>query len=52
MVCAEDLGDYFRVPADSRDLNYGVFVDKGDLEITESVDYNSHNTVRLDVNVY
>ena len=49
MVCAEDLGDYFRVPADTRDLNYGSFVDKGDLEITESIDYNSHNTVRLDV---
>lgn len=48
MVCAEDLGDYYRVPADSRDLNYSSFIDQGDLDISEAVDYNSHNTERLD----
>lgn len=49
MVAAEDLGDYFRVPPDLRDLNYGKFIDSGEPEISEAVDYNSHNTARLDV---
>ncbi len=49
MACAEDLGDYFRVPADSRDLNYAKFVEQGEQRISRSEDYNSHNTVRLDV---
>lgn len=49
MVCAEDLGDYYRVPPDLRDLNYGKFVDQGEQEISQSEDYNSHNTQRLDV---
>ncbi|RIX02149.1 polysaccharide biosynthesis protein, partial [Acinetobacter baumannii] len=48
-ACAEDLGDYFRVPADQRDLNYEKYVEDGDLKITEFEDYNSHNTTRLDV---
>ena len=48
MASAEDLGDYFRVPPDLRDLNYGKYVEEGELKISESVDYNSHNTVRLD----
>ena len=48
-ACAEDLGDYFRVPADQRDLNYEEYVEDGDLKITEFEDYNSHNTTRLDV---
>jgi UDP-glucose 4-epimerase len=46
---ADDLGDYFRVPADDRDLNYGKFVDKGDLDPGAVEEYNSHNTQRLDV---
>lgn len=53
MACAEDMGDYFRVPPDGRDLNYAKFVELGDQRITESThgeDYNSHNTTRLDVN--
>jgi UDP-glucose 4-epimerase len=50
MVAAEDLGDYFRVPPDLRDLNYGKFTDHGEQKISESVDYNSHNTTRLDIN--
>lgn len=49
MACAEDLGGYFRVPPDLRDLNYGKFVEQGEEEISHSEDYNSHNTERLDV---
>tara|TARA_R110002124_G_scaffold55108_2_gene156055 strand:+ start:17901 stop:18935 length:1035 start_codon:yes stop_codon:yes gene_type:complete len=46
---SEDLGDYFRVPPDARDLNYAKFVDEGEARISESEEYNSHNTERLDV---
>ena len=52
MACAEDMGDYFRVPADSRDLNYGKYVDQGQQRLTQTAheeDSNSHNTQRLDV---
>ena len=49
MVCAEDLGSYYRVPPDLRDLNYGKFVEQGEQEISQAEDYNSHNTQRLDV---
>lgn len=49
MVAAEDQGEYYRVPPDLRDLNYGKFVDQGEVEISEAVEYNSHNTTRLDV---
>jgi UDP-N-acetylglucosamine 4,6-dehydratase/5-epimerase len=49
MVAAEDLGEYFRVPLDSRDLNYGKFTDHGEQKISKSLDYNSHNTSRLDI---
>jgi UDP-glucose 4-epimerase len=49
MVAAQDLGGYFRVPPDLRDLNYGKFVEQGEIQISEAVDYNSHNTTRLDV---
>jgi UDP-N-acetylglucosamine 4,6-dehydratase/5-epimerase len=52
MACAEDMGDYFRVPPDTRDLNYAKFVEQGEQRITLSThaeDYNSHNTTRLDV---
>jgi UDP-N-acetylglucosamine 4,6-dehydratase/5-epimerase len=48
-AAAEDLGGYFRVPADGRDLNYGKFVEQGEVKISASQDYNSHNTERLDV---
>jgi len=48
-AAAEDLGGYFRVPPDGRDLNYGKFVEQGETSISESEDYNSHNTERLDV---
>lgn len=52
MACAEDQGDYYRVPPDGRDLNYAKFVEEGEQRITRSThgeDYNSHNTTRLDV---
>jgi len=49
MVAAEDLGGYYRVPPDLRDLNYGKFVEQGEVKISEGTDYNSHNTTRLDV---
>ena len=48
MVSAEDLGGYYRVPPDLRDLNYGKFVEQGEEKISLSIDYNSHNTERLD----
>ena len=49
MVAAQDLGDYFRVPPDLRDLNYGKFVEQGESQISKAEDYNSHNTTRLDI---
>ena len=49
MVIAEDLGNYFRVLPDNRDLNYDKFVESGEVKISNSEDYNSHNTMRLDV---
>ena len=49
MAVAFDQANYFRVPADQRDLNYAKYVENGDLKITQLEDYNSHNTERLDV---
>jgi UDP-N-acetylglucosamine 4,6-dehydratase/5-epimerase len=52
MACAVDMGKYYRVPPDGRDLNYAKFVEQGERRITQSThgeDYNSHNTTRLDV---
>jgi UDP-glucose 4-epimerase len=52
MATAQDMGDYYRIPADGRDLNYAKFVDQGEQQLTQAAhgeDYNSHNTQRLDV---
>ena len=49
MIFAEDLGDYYRIKPDLRDLNYGKYFDQGEVEILSTVDYNSHNTKRLDL---
>ncbi|MFQ2893029.1 polysaccharide biosynthesis protein [Aeromonas caviae] len=49
MACAIDMGDYYRIPPDNRDLNYGKYFEEGNKNITEIEDYNSHNTERLDV---
>lgn len=46
---SEDLDDYFRIPADNRDLNYGQYFTQGQPELSTVEDYNSHNTRRLDV---
>lgn len=47
MYIAEDQGEYYRVPADFRDLNYDIYFEKGDKSISTHSDYNSHNTKRL-----
>ena len=49
MQRAEDMGDYFRIPADKRNLNYEQYFTKGEIATSEKEDYNSHNTVRLNV---
>jgi len=49
MARAEDLGGYYRIPADNRDLNYSAFFTEGEERVSHSQDYNSHNTKRLDV---
>ena len=49
MARAEDLGGYFRIPSDSRDLNYGKYFTEGEIGISEIKDYTSHNTHRLDI---
>ena len=49
LVCAEDMGDYYRVPPDLRDLYYAKFVEEGETRLSITEDYNSHNTQRLDV---
>jgi UDP-glucose 4-epimerase len=49
MARAEDLGGYYRIPADSRDLNYDKYFVEGELEIAQTEDYTSHNTRRLNV---
>jgi UDP-N-acetylglucosamine 4,6-dehydratase len=47
MAAAEDLGRYFRIPPDLRDLNYSKFVEQGEPRISQFEDYNSNNTERL-----
>jgi UDP-glucose 4-epimerase len=49
MVKAEDMGDFYRVPADNRDLNYSMYFSEGEKSMTEIEDYHSHNTERLNV---
>jgi UDP-glucose 4-epimerase len=49
MVKAEDMGDYFRIPADSRDLNYAQYFNEGEEKISNEADYTSHNTKRLTI---
>ena len=49
MAKAEDMGNYFRIPCDTRDLNYDKFFTEGDEEIAKIEDYHSHNTARLDI---
>lgn len=49
MAHAQDMGDYYRIPADNRDLNYAKYFSEGDQEISLFDDYTSHNTQRLGV---
>jgi UDP-glucose 4-epimerase len=46
---AEDLGDYYRIPADTRDLNYNRFFIEGETQIAQMEEYTSHNTYRMSV---
>ena len=48
-IRADDLGNYYQVPFDGRDLNYKKYYDLGELSIAEAVEYSSHNTERLDL---
>jgi UDP-glucose 4-epimerase len=48
MAAAHDLGDYYRIPPDLRDLNYEKYVEHGEPKISAATEYNSHNTIRLD----
>lgn len=49
MAKAQDMGDYYRVPADNRDLNYAQYFSEGEERLSHLDDYTSHNTDRLDV---
>ena len=49
MIKAKDMGDFYRIPADNRDLNYAMYFSEGEANISEIEDYHSHNTNRLDV---
>ena len=49
MVKAEDMGDYFRIPADTRDLNYDLYFSDGEKKLTNANEYHSHNTEQMDI---
>ena len=49
LYISEDMGNYYRIPADLRDLNYSKFVEIGEENISHSEDYNSHNTSQLNL---
>jgi len=49
MARAEDLGGYYRIPADTRGLNYDLYFNEGEKKIAQLEDYNSSNTERLDI---
>jgi len=49
MVKASDMGDYYRVPADNRGLDYASYFSEGEEKVSVIEDYHSHNTHRLDV---
>lgn len=48
MAIAEDMGNYYRIPADDRDLNYDKYINSGKHSLSKLEDYNSHNTRRLE----
>jgi UDP-N-acetylglucosamine 4,6-dehydratase/5-epimerase len=48
-LVAQDMGNYFRIPADKRDLNYDKYFNIGEVKLAAEVEYNSENTIRLDI---
>jgi UDP-glucose 4-epimerase len=50
MIKAEDMGEFYRIPADNRDLNYAQYFSEGEEDISKIEDYHSHNTTQLSVN--
>jgi UDP-glucose 4-epimerase len=50
MVSAEDMGEYYRIPADTRDLNYSKYFEEGEEIVTQAHEYHSHNTHQLSKN--
>ena len=49
VIAAKDLGNYYCVPPDLRDLNYGKYFEHGEVKISDAEEYTSHNTLRLDI---
>jgi UDP-glucose 4-epimerase len=49
MVKAVDEGDFFRIPADTRDLNYNKFFTEGQAKVSDTAEYTSHNTYQMDL---
>ena len=49
MVKAEDMGDYYRIPSDNRNLNYASYYTEGEEDISNKEDYNSHNTYQYEI---
>jgi UDP-glucose 4-epimerase len=49
MFVAQDQGDYFRIPSDNRGLNYSIYNDEGEKDISDVKEYSSHNTIQLNV---
>ena len=49
MAKAEDLGNYYRIPVDNRDLNYNKYYNVGQQDLSQKSDYHSHNTRRLSI---
>ena len=50
MIKIEDEGKFYRIPLDSRDLNYGKYYSRGEIDVSKATDYTSHNTERLNLN--
>lgn len=48
-IKSEDMGDYYRIPSDVRDLNYDIYFEQGQQDISRIIDYTSENTTRLDI---
>jgi UDP-glucose 4-epimerase len=49
MMKAEDMGEFYRIPADNRDLNYAQYFSEGEQDVSKIEDYHSHNTTQQGV---